>query len=114
MRNIDEQMSIVKMRANALAQAKKRRSRRILSLSSAAVCLLLLTGTALAMPNVMARLSVAADMDLSGFASIFSSGTAMGYLVIALLGFLLGSCLTILCVYLHKRSVEDKNNDRDH
>ncbi|MEG0590875.1 MAG: DUF4179 domain-containing protein [Lachnospiraceae bacterium] len=113
MRNIKEQASIVSKRANELKKAKKRRNCYILSLSSIVVCLLLIMGTALAMPGVTARLSVPEHTNVIGFAGIFSSGDAMGYLLMALLGFMLGICLTILCVYLHKRSKEDKNNDRD-
>lgn len=111
MHNIEERMNIITKRANILKQAKKRRIRNILSLSSLAACLLIILGISVAMPNMMSQLSVAEYTDVIGFASIFSSGNAMGYLLIALLGFLLGICLTILCVYLHKRSVEDKNND---
>ncbi|MEG0813725.1 MAG: DUF4179 domain-containing protein [Clostridium sp.] len=114
MRNIEERVSLVTKRADALKQAKKRRSYRLLGLSSVAACLLLIVGTALAMPGVMIRLSPTEYTNITGFASIFSSGTAMGYLLIALLGFGLGVCLTILCIYLHKRSVEDKHHDRDY
>ncbi|MEG0963424.1 MAG: DUF4179 domain-containing protein [Lachnospiraceae bacterium] len=111
MRNIEEKVNIVIKRANQLNEIKKRRSRRILTLCSAAACLVLIVGTALAMPSIMAGLSLTEYRDVTGFASIFSSGTAMGYLLVALLGFMLGIFLTILCVYLHKRSVEDKHND---
>ncbi|MEG2054594.1 MAG: DUF4179 domain-containing protein [Oscillospiraceae bacterium] len=113
MRNIDERFNIVKMRAKELKQAKRQRDFRILSLCSVTCCLLLIVGTSFAMPNVMSQLSETVYTGVIGFASIFSKGTSMGYLIVALLGFTLGICLTLLCAILHKRSVEDKNNDRN-
>ncbi|MEG0019351.1 MAG: DUF4179 domain-containing protein [Oscillospiraceae bacterium] len=111
MRNIEERLNVVKKRAQQLEQQERRRNFCILSLSCALGCILLIVGSSLALPTVMARLPMAEFTDAVGFASIFSSGSAMGYILIALLGFALGICLTIFCIYLHKRIVEDKKND---
>ncbi|MEG1459065.1 MAG: DUF4179 domain-containing protein [Acetivibrio sp.] len=104
-------MNRITKRANQLKQEKKRRTYRILSLSSVMVCFFLIVGMALAMPDWMAQLAATEYTNTIGFGSIFSRGTSMGYLLIALLGFMLGICLTILCLYLHKRSQEDKKHD---
>ena len=53
--------------------------------------------------------------DYSGFetaASIFHGGAALGYIVIGLLAFLLGVCVTVLCFRLRQMSRED-GQDRE-
>ena len=48
--------------------------------------------------------------DYSGFetaASIFHGGAALGYIVIGLLAFLLGVCVTVLCFRLRQMNRED-------
>ena len=65
--------------------------------SAVAACLVLLIGASLAMPGIAASIQTG---DYSGFetaASIFHGGAALGYIVIGLLAFLLGVCVTILC-----------------
>ncbi|MEG0803871.1 MAG: DUF4179 domain-containing protein, partial [Pygmaiobacter sp.] len=59
-----------------------------------------------AMPGVMAQMDMTEHLSVSRMASIFSSGNAMGYVMIALLAFVLGVCVTILCVHLQRNAVE--------
>jgi len=52
--------------------------------------------------------------DYSGFetaASIFHGGAALGYIVIGLLAFLLGVCVTVLCFRLRQMNREDDQNN---
>ena len=61
----------------------------------------------LAMPGVAVRIQTG---DYSGFetaASIFHGAAALGYIVIGLLAFLLGVCVTVLCFRLRQMSRED-------
>ena len=39
------------------------------------------------------------------------SGAALGYIVIGLLAFLLGVCVTVLCFRLHQMNREDDQNN---
>ena len=64
---------------------------------------------ALAMPSITARFS-GADYGGGMTASIFSGGS-LGYLVVGLLAFALGVCVTILCLRL--RSYEQDEDDRE-
>ena len=64
-------------------------------------------GASLAMPGIAARIQTG---DYSGFetaASIFHGGAALGYIVIGLLAFLLGVCVTVLCFRLRQMNRED-------
>ena len=51
--------------------------------------------------------------DYSGFetaASMYGGGAALGYIVIGLLAFLLGVCVTVLCFRLRQMNREDDQN----
>ena len=67
---------------------------------------MLLIGASLAMPGIAASIRTG---DYSGFetaASMYGGG-ALGYIVIGLLAFLLGVCVTVLCFRLRQMSRED-------
>lgn len=69
---------------------------------SAAACIAVIVLTGLAIPSVLKDTGTfTRDPGMS--ASIFASGSALGFIVIAILAFLLGVSFTVLC-YRMKRS----------
>ena len=71
-------------------------------------------GASLAMPGIAASIQTG---DYSGFetaASIFYGGAALGYIVIGLLAFLLGVCVTVLCFRLRQLHRQDKESEGRH
>ena len=74
------------------------RRSRIAAVSGAAACLAAILGLALAMPSVTARFS-GADYYGGMTASLFT-GESLGYLLVGLLAFALGVCVTALCFRL--------------
>ncbi len=66
-------------------------------------CLGLLIWTALVMPDLETAVRDSADAYYGG---MLLSSPALGYVVIGVLGFLSGICITLLCNHLHKRSRE--------
>ena len=110
MRSHEERVAETKRRIAKIERAKRRRRNTITIASSVAACLALLIGASLAMPGIAARIQTG---DYSGFetaASIFHGGAALGYIVIGLLAFLLGVCVTVLCFWLRQMSREDDQN----
>lgn len=103
MRNTDERLSAVLRRADELDRWDHRRGSRI-AIASAAACLALIAGLALAMPGWSARMAAGPESGASMTASLFSGGGALGYLVIGILAFLLGASVTVLCFRLRKRA----------
>ena len=107
MRSHEERVTETKRRIAARQREKRlRRDRRTVALAAAA-CLAVLAGVSLAMPGIAANIQTG---DYSGFetaASIFHGGAALGYIVIGLLAFLLGVCVTILCFRLRQMHRED-------
>ena len=111
MRSHEERIADTKRRIAKIEQDKRRRRNTITMASAVAACLVLLIGVSLAMPGIAANLQTG---DYSGFetaASIFRGGAALGYIVIGLLAFLLGVCVTVLCFRLRQMSREDDQNN---
>ena len=107
MRSHEERVAETKRRIAARQQEKRLRRNAITMASAVAACLALLIGASLAMPGIAANIQTG---DYSGFetaASIFHGGAALGYIVIGLLAFLLGVCVTVLCFRLRQMERED-------
>ena len=107
MRSHEERVAEAKRRIAKMEQEKRLRRDKITMASAVAACLALLIGASLAMPGIAANIQTG---DYAGFetaASIFHGGAALGYIVIGLLAFLLGVCVTVLCFRLRQMSRED-------
>ena len=107
MRSHEERVAEAKRRIAKIERAKRLRRNTITMASAVAACLALLVGASLAMPGITANIQTG---DYSGFetaASIFHGGAALGYIVIGLLAFLLGVCVTVLCFRLRQMNRED-------
>ena len=108
MRSYEERVAETKRRIAARQREKRLRRNTITMASAVAACLALLIGASLAMPGITANIQTG---DYSGFetaASIFHGGAALGYIVIGLLAFLLGVCVTVLCFRLRQMNREDR------
>ena len=107
MRATDERLAAAKRRAQEL---QRQRRSRMAALGGAAACLAVILGLALAMPSITARFS-GADYGGGMTASIFSGGS-LGYLVVGLLAFALGVCVTILCLRLRRYEQDEDDRER--
>jgi len=109
MRDTEERMAQMKRRVDALEKNRRRR----IAAASAAACLLVVLGVSLAMPAWVERMPAAARPNGTA-ASLFAGNSALGYLVIGILAFLLGVSVTILCFRLamHSRSERGDAHDR--
>ena len=106
MRSHEERVAETKRRIAKIEREKRLRRNKITMASAVAACLVLLIGASLAMPGIAASIRTG---DYSGFetaASMYGGG-ALGYIVIGLLAFLLGVCVTVLCFRLRQMNRED-------
>ena len=111
MRSYEERVAETKRRIAARQREKRLRRNTITMASAVAACLALLIGASLAMPGIAAHIQTG---DYSGFetaASMYGGGAALGYIVIGLLAFLLGVCVTVLCFRLRQMNREDDQNN---
>ena len=104
MRSHEERVAETKRRIAARQREKRLRRDRITMVSAAAACL------SLAMPGIAASIQTGNYSGFETAASIFHSGAALGYIVIGLLAFLLGVCVTVLCFRLRQMSWEDEQD----
>ncbi len=108
MRSHEERVTETKRRIAKIEQEKRLRHTQVTMASAVAACLVLLIGASFAMPGIAASIQAG---DYAGFetaASMFhGGGAALGYIVIGLLAFLLGVCVTVLCFRLRQMSRED-------
>ena len=117
MRSHEERVAETKRRIAKIEREKRRRRNTVTMASAVAACLALLIGASLAMPGIAASIQIG---DYSGFetaASIFHGGAALGYIVIGLLAFLLGVCVTVLCFRLRQMNrddTQDKESEERH
>ena len=111
MRSHEERVAEAKRRIAKIEREKRLRRNTITMASAVAACLVLLIGASFAMPGIAASIQTG---DYAGFetaASMYGGG-ALGYIVIGLLAFLLGVCVTVLCFRLRQMSRED-GQDRE-
>ena len=111
MRSHEERVAEAKRRIAKIERAKRRRRNTITIASSVAACLALLVGASLAMPGIAANIQTGNYSGFETAASIFHGGAALGYIVIGLLAFLLGVCVTVLCFRLRQMSREDGQDE---
>ena len=117
MRSHEDRVTETKRRIAKIERENRLRRNTITMASAVAACLALLVGGCLAMPGIAANIQTG---DYSGFetaASIFHSGAALGYIVIGLLAFLLGVCVTVLCFrirQLSRENAQDKESEDAH
>ena len=117
MRSHEERVAEAKRRIAAREHEDRRRRGRLTMALAAAACLALLIGASLAMPGIAASIQTG---DYSGFettASMYGGGAALGYIVIGLLAFLLGVCVTVLCFRLRQMNrddTKDKESEERH
>ena len=111
MRSHEERVAETKRRIAKIEREKRLRRNTITMASAVAACLALLIGASLAMPGIAANIQTG---DYSGFetaASMYGGGAALGYIVIGLLAFLLGVCVTVLYFRLRQMNREDGQNE---
>ena len=112
MRSHEERVAETKRRIAKIEREKRLRRDKFTMISAVAACLALLIGASLAMPGIAANIQTGNYSGFETAASMYGGGAALGYIVIGLLAFLLGVCVTVLCFRLHQMNRED-NQDKE-
>ena len=112
MRSHEERVAETKRRIAKIEREKRLRRDKITMVSAAAACLVLLIGASLAMPGIAAKIQTGDYASFETAASMYGGGAALGYIIIGLLAFLLGVCVTVLCFRLRQMNRED-GQDRE-
>lgn len=102
-----ERMALIRQRTAQLQRQARARQMLLIDAGCMAACLALVVCLGLAMPG-WAGTSVALHVSPTGTAGMLSERGADGYILVGVLSFLLGSCVTIL-LYRLRRSSEKKS-----
>ena len=117
MRSHEERVAETKRRIAKIEREKRLRRDKFTMISAAAACLALLIGASLAMPGIAANIQTGNYSGFETSASMYGGGAALGYIVIGLLAFLLGVCVTVLCFrirQLSRENAQDKESEDAH
>ena len=117
MRSHEERVAETKRRIAKIERAKRLRRNTITIASAVAACLALIVGVSFVMPDIAVKIQTGGYAGFETAASIFHGGAALGYIVIGLLAFLLGVCVTVLCFrirQLSRENAQDKESEDAH
>ena len=117
MRSHEERVAEAKRRIAKIEREKRLRRNTITAASAVAACLALIAGVSFVMPDIAVKIQTDGYAGFETAASIFHGGAALGYIVIGLLAFLLGVCVTVLCFRLRQMNrddTQDKESEERH
>jgi len=109
MRTNEERINAMHTRAAVLRREKRKRQTRLTGGVSIALCLVLIVVLAAVMPRLPLA-SAGTPSIMTG--SIFAESGALGYIIVALLAFLLGVSVTVFCLRLKKWREDRDREDR--
>ena len=100
----EERIAEVKRRIGEKERQQRLRHRRIVSAFCIAACLV--------MPGIVGQIEPGASSGFETAATILGGGTALGYMVIGLLAFILGVCVTVLCFRIRQLDKEEQTEEQ--
>lgn len=113
MRTNEERARLIHKRTAEIKRENKKKKQRRLDAVCMAACLLLVVGIGSLMPGWMEGVVAGGVSHASGTASLIGSSAALGYILMGLLAFLLGVCVTVLLYRLRRRNEHRHQEDRD-
>ena len=112
MRTNDERAELIHKRTEEIKGERRKKRQRALDFSCTAACLILVVGIGSFMPK-WAKGLVSEVHQASGAASLVGSHAALCYILMGLLSFLLGVCVTVLLYRLRRRNERKQRENLD-
>lgn len=114
MRTNEERVVLIHMRTAEIKRERQKNKERALDLICIVACLILVVGIGSCMPGLMADIPGGEVLHASGAASLVGSHAALGYILMGIMAFLLGVCVTVLLYHLHRRNErKQRENSND-
>ena len=111
MRNLEERVEAVKQRATRLEQENRKRRIRVLKVGMVAAGLAMVVGLGFFMPWFLPERVSGVRYDFGMVAGIFEESKSLGYIVVGVLAFALGICVTVVCYKVRFLEEEQKNSE---
>ena len=112
MRSHEERIAEVRRRITEKERQKKRKQRRIVAISCIAACLAVIFGASFVMSGISRQMVPRISSGYETAATILGGGAAPEYIIIGVLSFLLGVCVTILCFRIRQMDKEEQTEEQ--
>ena len=106
MRSNEERIAEVKRRIAEKEYKKRLRREWAAAVCCVAACLAVIAGVSLSMPDIVSRIEIETT------ATILGGSFALGYIVVGLLAFVLGVCVTVLCFRIRRLNEEEQTGEQ--
>ena len=113
MRTNEERAGLIHKRTAEIKRERRRKKERALDMICIAACLILVVGIGSFMPGLSVDIVGGEVHHVSGAASLVGSHAALGYILMGLLSFLLGVCVTVLLYRLRRRNERKQRENLD-
>lgn len=113
MRSNEERVAAVKARIAEKEKQKKKHLSRAITVSSMAASIALIVVLSGIMPGMIQRFDTDRLQKYKAAASIFGNGAGSGYIMIALIAFVLGICVTVFCFRVRRYLEWNKQTQND-
>ena len=113
MRTNEERAGLIHKRTAEIKRERQKRKQRALDMICIAACLILVVGIGSFMPGLSVDIVGGEVHHVSGAASLVGSHAALGYILMGLLSFLLGVCVTVLLYRLRRRNERKQRENSD-
>ncbi len=113
MRTDEERTRLIQKRSAEIKRERQKRKQRALDLICIAACLILIVGTGLFLPGLAVGIPGGDVHHASGAASLVGSHAALGFILMGIMAFLLGVCVTVLLYRLHRRNERKRQEKLD-
>ena len=77
-----------------------------------AACLAVIVGVSLSMPDTVSRIEMGTSSGFETAATMLGGSTTLGYIVVGLLAFVLGVCVTVLCFRIRRLNEEEQTGEQ--
>lgn len=113
MRTNEERARLIHKRTAERKRERQKRKQRALDMICVAACLILVVGIGSFMPGWVAVVPGGEVRHATGAASLVGSHAALGYILMGLMAFLLGVCVTVLLYRLRRRNERKQRENED-
>ena len=113
MRTDEERAGLIHKRTAEIKRERQRKKQRALDGSCIGACLILIVGIGSFLPDWVVGIPGGEVHHASGAASLVGSHAALGYILMGLMAFLLGVCVTVLLYRLHRMNERKQRENSD-
>ncbi len=111
MRSNEERIAEVKRRIAEKEYKKRLRREWAAAVCCVAACLAVIAGVSLSMPDIVSRIEMGTASNFETTATMLGGSSALGYIVVGLLAFVLGVCVTVLCFRIRRLNEEEQTGE---